>query len=94
MKRITLNAIVDIGALITFIPSLFTGLVLYLVLPEGSGKAASYLGIIRTQWITMHNYTSLAFAALLIIHLLLHLKFFRNIGTYLSPEKNTSCDTE
>jgi hypothetical protein len=94
MKRVTLNAIVDIGALITFIPSLITGLILYLVLPEGSGKSASYLGIIRTQWINMHNYTSLAFAALLIIHLLLHLKFFRNIGYSLAPGKNTSRDTE
>jgi hypothetical protein len=94
MKRFTLNAIVDIGALITFIPSLVTGLVLYLILPEGSGKSASYLGIIRTQWINMHNYSSLIFAVLLIVHLLLHLKFFRNIGTCLVPQKNTSCDTE
>jgi hypothetical protein len=29
------------------------------------------------------NYTSLAFAALLILHLLLHLKFFRHIGKTL-----------
>jgi hypothetical protein len=28
----------------------------------------------------MHNYWSLAFAALLIIHMLLHWKFFRHIG--------------
>jgi hypothetical protein len=42
----------------------------------------------------MHNYTSLAFAALLIIHLLLHVKFFRNIGNSLSPTGKNSCDTE
>jgi hypothetical protein len=94
MKRITLNAIIDVGCLITFIPSLVTGLVLYLIIPEGSGKGASYLGIIRTQWISMHNYTSLAFAILLIIHLLLHVKFFRNIGCCLSPGEKKSCDTD
>ncbi len=98
MKRITLNAIVDIGCLITFIPSLVTGLVLYLVLPEGGGRgtgiAASYLGIARTQWITMHNFTSLAFAALLILHLLLHVKFFRNIRSCLSTGDKKACDTE
>jgi hypothetical protein len=49
MKRITLNAIIDVGCLITFIPSLISGFVLYLVLPEGSGKAASYRGIARMQ---------------------------------------------
>lgn len=35
MKRRTVNALVDIGCLITFVPSLITGLVLYLFLPEG-----------------------------------------------------------
>ena len=38
MKRITINALVDIGCLITFIPSLVSGLVLYFVLPSGGGQ--------------------------------------------------------
>lgn len=83
MKRVTINALVDIGCLITFIPSLISGLVLFLFLPSGVGRGgnwASYLGLARDQWVTMHNYWSLAFAALLIIHMLLHWKFFRNIG--------------
>ena len=97
MKRVTINAIVDIGCLITFIPTLITGLVLYLVLPEGGGRGsgwATYLGITRNQWVTMHNYPSLVFAALLIIHLLLHWKFFRNIGGCLSTEEKKTCDGE
>jgi len=90
MKRVTINAIIDIGCLITFIPSIITGLVLYLVLPEGGGRGsggATYLGIVRNQWVTMHNYTSLVFAALLIIHLLLHWKFFRNINRILAGKE-------
>jgi hypothetical protein len=89
MKRVTVNALVDIGCLITFIPSLITGLVLYLFLPSGSGRGgnwATWMGISRDQWVTMHNYTSLVFAALLIIHLLLHWKFFRTINKSLKPE--------
>jgi len=39
MKRVTINALVDIGCLITFIPSLISGLVLYLFLPSASGGA-------------------------------------------------------
>jgi hypothetical protein len=35
----------------------------------------------------MHNYTSLLFAALLILHLLLHLKFFRNIRKSFGAEE-------
>jgi hypothetical protein len=98
MKRVTINALVDIGCLIAFVPSLITGLVLYLVLPEGGGRgtgiAASYLGIVRTQWVNIHDYSSLAFAALLIIHLLLHVKFFRNIRGCFSTGEKKSCDTE
>jgi hypothetical protein len=37
MKKATINALVDLGALVVFIPSLISGLVLYLVLPEGGG---------------------------------------------------------
>ena len=88
MKRITINALIDLGCLITFIPSLISGLVLYLVLPEGGGRGsgwAMYLGISRNQWLTMHNNTSLVFTALLIIHLLLHWKFLRHIGKSLNP---------
>jgi hypothetical protein len=94
MKRITLNAWIDIGCLITFIPSLITGLVLYLIIPEGSGRGAGFLGILRTQWVSLHNYSSLAFAVLLIIHLLLHGKFFKNIGNCFSAGDKKSCDTE
>ena len=42
MKRITINALVDIGCLITFIPSLVSGLVLYLVLPSGGGQGSGW----------------------------------------------------
>jgi hypothetical protein len=87
MKRITINALVDIGCLVTFIPSLVSGLVLFFVLPEGGFRSgwAVYLGLTRREWIGMHNTTSLAFAALLIIHLLLHGTFFFHIGRHLRP---------
>ncbi|GEM_PF-411323 len=95
MRRITINALVDIGCLITFIPSLISGLVLYLVLTSGGRRGYStsmYIGITRSQWLTMHDYTSLLFAALLILHLLLHWKFFRNIRRHLSSVDNARWD--
>ena len=98
MRRITINALVDIGCLITFIPSLVSGLVLFFFLPSGSGKGGShavYLGLIRDQWLNMHNYWSLAFSALLIIHLLLHWMYFRNIRKCLkpAPKESEACKT-
>jgi hypothetical protein len=50
----------------------------------GSGWIES-LGISRNQRVTMHNNTSLLFAVLLILHLLLHWKFFWHINRYLKP---------
>ena len=96
MKRITINALVDVGCLITFIPSLISGLVLYFVLPSGGGRGTGwilFLGIARNQWITMHNNTSLIFSTLLIVHLLLHWKFFWHINKYINPKGTEQSET-
>lgn len=97
MRRITINALIDIGCLITFIPSLITGLVLYFFLPSGGGRGGSWvtwMGITRHDWVLYHDIASFAFAALLIIHLLLHLAFFRNIRKCLKPglKDSDSCE--
>jgi len=94
MRRITINALVDIGCLIAFIPSLISGLVLYFVLPSGGGRGsgwATYLGIARNQWVTMHNNWSLIFSALLIIHLILHWMYFRNIRKCFVSKGKQEC---
>lgn len=96
MKRVTINALVDIGCLITFIPSLLTGLVLYLYLPSGGGRGGSWvtwMGITRHDWVLYHDIASFAFAALLIIHLLLHGKFFRNLNKTLRDSAQEPCET-
>jgi|GEM_PF-684652 len=82
LRRVTLNALVDIGCVITFIPSLITGLVLYFFLPSGGGRGGSWvtwMGVTRHDWIFFHDGASFLFAALLILHLLLHVRFFKNI---------------
>ena len=97
MKRITINALVDIGCLITFIPSLISGLVLYFVLPSGGGPGSgwtTYLSIARNQWVTMHNNSSLLFAALLIIHLVLHWMYFRNIRMCFISKGKEECESQ
>ncbi len=95
MKRVTANALVDIGLVVTFIPALLTGLVLYFFLPSGGGRGGSWvtwMGITRHDWVLYHDISSFAFAALLIIHLLLHWKFFRYINRAISPGANIGCE--
>ena len=89
MKRVTVNALIDIGMAVTFIPSLLTGLVLYFLLPSGGGRGGSWvtgMGITRHDWVLYHDIASFAFAVLLIIHLLLHLAYFRNIRKFLRAD--------
>ena len=89
MRRVTVNALVDIGCIITFIPSLISGLVLYFFLPSGGGRGGSWvtwMDITRHDWILWHDIASFAFAALLVLHILLHGKFFLHIGKAISPQ--------
>lgn len=97
MKRITVNALVDIACLIAFIPSLLTGLVLYFFLPSGGGRGGSWvtwMGITRHDWVLYHDVASFAFAVLLILHLLLHWKFFRHIGKSFGAQGKDACAAE
>ena len=71
----------EIGCLVMFIPTVISGLVLYLVLPLGGGPGRSwppYLNIHRGQWMTIYDSFSFAFATLFIIHLILYWIYFRN----------------
>ena len=62
-------------------------------LQEAGGGASwvTYSGITRLDWVNLHNYTSLAFATLLIIHMLLHWRFFRNIRKTLGKNAKEPC---
>lgn len=95
MKRVAVNALVDICMVITFIPSLFSGLVLYFFLPSGQGRGGSgvtWMGITRSDWVLYHDIASFAFAVLLIVHLLLHLAYFRNIRRCFRASGNEQSD--
>jgi hypothetical protein len=97
VRKITVNAVIDTCALVAFVPSLVSGLVLLLVLPCGSGYQGGrnplvlneYLGIARADWLFSHNLSSLILALLIILHILLHLRFFRNVPRYLGRAQDT-----
>jgi hypothetical protein len=94
MKRVTINALVDIGCLVTFLLSLLTGMVLYFFLPSGGGRGGSWvtwMSITRHDWVLYHDVSSFIFAALIIIHLVLHVAFFTNIRKYLATQAGEEC---
>lgn len=83
MKRIHLNAIVDLLAVPALLLSVFAGIVPWMILPSGGGPRAGrqaahalFLGLTRGEWRDIHVYASIAFGGLILVHLLLHWRWF------------------
>lgn len=91
MKKIKLNAWINILMVIVFIPIAVSGVVLKYDLPKGSKRAGeAFWGLIRHDWLTMHDITSLIFTILIITHLLLHLKWIQCLPKLIKNQKK--CD--
>ncbi len=91
MKKGRINAIVDLAALIVFVPSVISGIVLLVALPVGSPLRSMYIGVTRFQWLRMHDVTSIALAILIVLHIALHWNFYRKIVGF--EKKKTEEDT-
>lgn len=72
MKRTTTNFAVDALAYLSLLGLAGTGLLIRWVLPPGTGHRYSVWGLTRHDWGDVHFYFVIAFAALVMIHLVLH----------------------
>jgi hypothetical protein len=101
MKRVKVNAIVDMTALGMLLLSVFTGIIPWTVLPSGGGGPRSgqeaahalFLGLQRDMWRDLHTYASFAFVGLMIIHLLLHWRWIRCIPRFFAGNTSTACES-
>ncbi len=102
MRKAAVNAVVDIVALIMFILSLVSGVILHVFLPSGGGGFRGgtgvittnvFLGIARNDWVDLHTYTSFIFTALVIVHLLLHWRYMKSVGRILRRAKTEPSET-
>jgi hypothetical protein len=84
------KVLVDIGLAVTMLASFVTGVVLWLVLPEGrrAGKSV-FLEITKHLWSDTHTYSTLGFGALLLIHLALNWRLFLAMAkrTFITGKK-------
>lgn len=102
MKTVKLNAIIDIASLIMLVPVMISGAVTLWILPSGglgfrggSGDITStlFLGMTRQEWRDIHDITGMLFFILVAIHLVLHWRYFRNIGKRFESKGQEECDT-
>ncbi|MDH5200456.1 MAG: DUF4405 domain-containing protein, partial [Candidatus Bathyarchaeota archaeon] len=77
MNKLVAKVLVDVGMAVTMLASFVTGVVLWLVLPEGRRACQPvFLGITRHLWSDVHTYSTLGFRALLLIYLVLNWGLF------------------
>lgn len=76
LKRVS----VDLAMGLTLSFSMLSGLVLWLVLPKGRGSSlALFLGLTKHAWESLHNYVSLLFGLVILLHLALNAKLFSSM---------------
>jgi hypothetical protein len=88
MKSTEQNFWLDLSLFVTFLLTVFTGFILWLVVPLIS--TGSFLGLDHQLWLTIHGYTSLVSIAGIAIHVAWHkawLKALRNRPASSLPRK-------
>ncbi|QSZ67451.1 DUF4405 domain-containing protein [Methanofollis aquaemaris] len=106
MQKRQINAVIDLALLITFLIVGLTSVVLFFFLPSGGGglewvhagtgatNLRVFLGVTRGEWVVLHNITGLVFMVLMVVHILLHIPFYRTIRRCLSGSGDKKCDQE
>lgn len=106
MQKVRINAAVDILALLSGIPIVISGMVLFHAwgtwpVNRGGmqgGRNPQYIadmfGLTHEQWVMIHDITSVIFIVLVLIHLFLHWRFMRNIGKHLKGTGKKECAEE
>jgi hypothetical protein len=78
MTKFSLVKIVDLLSFIFLVFMISTGLLLYAVLPPRS-RGAEVWGMTRHDWGDLHFYISLIFLGFMSLHLILHIKFLKEV---------------
>jgi hypothetical protein len=67
------NAWLDAVVFTALVLTTLTGVILWLILPEGSGSSYSlFLGVSKSAWVTVHDWAGVAMLAGLLTHVVLH----------------------
>ena len=90
MGKLKINYYIDILMLIFFIINSITGLIIFFFLPTGVKRGAYqvFLGIIKQNWVNVHNWSGLLLILLVAIHLILHWKWIVSMTKSLIQKKN------
>ena len=77
MKKARLNIIVNLISLLSLIIVSISGFVLLIIFSRGG--ATFFLNLSRFQWLRMHDVSSILFIILMLVHIILHWSWFKNL---------------
>lgn len=81
MNRSQVHLAVNIALFVGLVGLVATAVVMWLVLPGGRRRGtASFLGLERHAWGTIHLVIGLAFTTLVLVHLVVHRQYIENIS--------------
>ncbi|MBD3616487.1 MAG: DUF4405 domain-containing protein [Gracilimonas sp.] len=88
MRKNTQNIVIDATLFLCLLVLLFTGVIMYVLLPPGSGEKA-FISLSRHDWGDIHFWTAVIFTLILVIHLVLHSAWIVNSYNLFKKKKRT-----
>ena len=94
MKKTQINYIVDILALVSFVVTAITGLVLKFFLPSGvrQSRLQEFWGIPKGTWTEIHDWFGILFIIFTLIHLVLHWNWIVCMTKNIFTSDNKECE--
>jgi len=98
MKKVKLNALINILTLAFFITSAVSGIIMWIFLPTGDGLSQDrlqlsqglggkldtvFFGLPRRTWSDLHTYSGLILITLVVSHDVLHWRWYKNLPRIL-----------
>ncbi|MBS3953382.1 MAG: DUF4405 domain-containing protein [Methylomicrobium sp.] len=88
MKQTRINYLIDIIAFAGFVFLTTTGVLLRYLLPPGSGRTSTLMGLDRHEWGTVHFWISVVFFSVLALHLIVHWRWIAGVFSGRASESS------
>lgn len=89
MNKVKLNYFIDVLMAVIFIITAVTGLIIFLFLPSGirQGNYQTFLGILKGNWIFIHDWSGIILIVLVVLHFILHWNWMIHITKSIFKKK-------
>lgn len=88
MRTHTQNVVIDAILFLCLLVLLFTGAIMYVLLPPGSGEKA-FISLSRHDWGDIHFWTAVLFTVIIATHLVVHSTWIVNSYNLFKKKKRT-----